>query len=67
LGAQLSIESELERGTRVTIAVPARVAEVETMADAEEGRKQLLTVAARMKEDNRRLPETVAYGQSAAG
>jgi signal transduction histidine kinase len=67
LEAKLSIESELGKGTRVTIVLPARAADVETHVKAEEGRRRLSAVAEQIREDNNPAQESVAYAQSAVG
>jgi signal transduction histidine kinase len=66
-GGTLSVVSVLGQGTKFTIAVPARVEEVEALQDAEDGRRQLRAVATRIREAESRQEGSISHAKSALG
>ena len=67
IGATLSLESELGRGTRLTVTLPAHENALDAVEDAEKGRQRLRAVAQQMKQAEAAMQEKANDAEVALG
>jgi signal transduction histidine kinase len=67
IGATLSLESELGRGTRLTVTLPAHANALDAVEEAEKGRQRLHAVAQQMKQVDAAMQEKPSDAEVALG